>query len=73
MRYLILFFFSIFSFSQQITKVDFKSVVAKITINPTEKTISGDVKYDFDVLQTVDTIKIDAKNMPFVFMYDYVY
>ena len=63
MRYLILFFFSIFSFSQQITKVDFKSVVAKITINPTEKTISGDVKYDFDVLQTVDTIKIDAKSM----------
>jgi aminopeptidase N len=64
MKYLF-FFFSLFSFAQQAQYVDFKSVLGEITINTTDKTISGNVKYDFDVLKPLDTIKIDAQNMLF--------
>lgn len=64
MKYLF-FFISTFSFAQQTQFVDFKSVLGKITINPIEKTVSGDVDYDFDVLKSIDTIKIDAQNMEF--------
>lgn len=64
MKYLILLF-SFFSFSQQTKFVDFKSVLGKIEINPIEKSVSGEVTYDFDVLSPIDTIKIDAQNMTF--------
>ncbi|RKS14207.1 M1 family metallopeptidase [Flavobacterium sp. 120] len=64
MKYLF-FFISTFSFAQQTQFVDFKSVLGKITINPIEKIVSGDVDYDFDVLKSIDTIKIDAQNMEF--------
>ncbi|WP_426063666.1 M1 family metallopeptidase [Flavobacterium sp. DSP2-3-1] len=64
MKYL-LFFISTFTFAQQTQFVDFKSVLGKIVINPIEKTVSGDVDYDFDVLKSTDTIKIDAQNMEF--------
>ncbi|MES2854089.1 MAG: M1 family metallopeptidase [Bacteroidota bacterium] len=64
MKYLF-FFISTFSFAQQTQFVDFKSVLGKIAINPIEKTVSGDVDYDFDVLKSIDTIKIDAQNMEF--------
>jgi aminopeptidase N len=64
MKYLF-FFFSLFSFAQQTQYVDFKSVLGEITINTTDKAISGNIKYDFDVLKPIDTIKIDAQNMSF--------
>jgi len=64
MKYLF-FFISTFTFAQQTQFVDFKSVLGKIAINPIEKTVSGDVDYDFDVLKSIDTIKIDAQNMEF--------
>lgn len=64
MKYL-LFFISTITFAQQTQFVDFKSVLGKIAINPIEKTVSGDVDYNFDVLKSVDTIKIDAQNMEF--------
>jgi aminopeptidase N len=64
MKYLFLFI-STFAFAQQTQFVDFKSVLGKIAINPTEKMISGDVIYDFEVLKPIDTIKIDAQNMTF--------
>ena len=61
------FFFLItsFVFAQQSQFVDFKSVLGKIAINPTSRTISGEVKYEFEVLKSIDTIKIDAQNMVF--------
>ena len=34
-------------------------------MNSIEKTVSGDVDYDFEVLKSIDTIKIDAQNMEF--------
>ncbi|MFV8355188.1 M1 family metallopeptidase [Flavobacterium sp. XS1P32] len=64
MKYLF-FFISTFTFAQQTQFVDFKSVQGKITVNSIEKTVSGDVNYDFDVLKSIDTIKIDAQNMEF--------
>ena len=65
MKYLF-FFISTFTFAQQTQFVDFKSVLGKISVNPIEKTVSGDVDYDFDVLKSIDTIKIDAQNMEFL-------
>jgi aminopeptidase N len=64
MKYLF-FFISTFTFAQQTQFVDFKWVLGKIVVNPIEKTVSGDVDYDFDVLKSIDTIKIDAQNMEF--------
>ena len=64
MKYLF-FFISTFTFAQQTQFVDFKSVLGKIVVNPVEKTVSGDVDYDFEVIKSIDTIKIDAQNMEF--------
>ncbi|WP_188051044.1 M1 family metallopeptidase [Flavobacterium sp. GP15] len=64
MKYFFLLFTS-FIFSQQTQFVDFKSVLGKIHINPTERIVLGEVQYDFVVLKTIDTIKIDAQNMTF--------
>ncbi|SHH39643.1 M1 family metallopeptidase [Flavobacterium johnsoniae] len=52
-------------FAQQTKYVDFKTVSGQLTINDSQKTISGYVDYEFDVLQPIDTIKIDGKNMEF--------
>jgi aminopeptidase N len=64
MKYLLLFISS-FALAQQIQSVDFKSVKGQITINPDKKLVSGLVSYWFEVLQPIDTIKIDAQNMEF--------
>lgn len=64
MKYIFLLF-TTFLFAQQTKFVDFKSVNAQLTIDNAQKTIAGKVDYDFNVLQSVDTIKIDAKNMEF--------
>ena len=64
MKYLFLLISS-FAFSQQTKFVDFKTVLGKIQINPTERAVSGDVFYAFEVLKAIDTIKIDAQNMDF--------
>lgn len=64
MRYIFLFFFS-FSFAQQFQKVDFKTVHAIVAPNSIEKSISGEVKYEFQVLASIDTIAIDAIKMEF--------
>ncbi|CAN1499451.1 PepN Aminopeptidase N [Flavobacteriaceae bacterium] len=64
MKYVILLL-SAFSFAQQTKFVDFKSVLGKIEINPIEKSVSGEVTYDFEVTSAIDTIRIDAQNMTF--------
>jgi aminopeptidase N len=64
MKYLLLFVSS-FVFSQQTQFVDFKTVLGKIMINPVEKSISGTVQYEFQILKPIDTVKIDAQNMIF--------
>jgi aminopeptidase N len=57
--------FPCFLYSQQTKSVDFKSVNAHITVDPATKTVSGKAEYTFEVLSTIDTIRIDAKNMNF--------
>ena len=62
MRNLLFIFFFSTSFGQQITKVDFESMNATVYPNAIEKTISGEVKFEFKVLSLIDTISIDAIN-----------
>jgi aminopeptidase N len=64
MRYIFLFI-SFFTFAQQTTKVDFKTVYGNISINPIDKKVFGSVKYTFEVKEAIDTIKIDAQHMTF--------
>jgi len=64
MRYLLLFF-SVFSFSQQIQSVDFKSIHASLAINPVKRNVVGQCEYLFDVKNKLDTIRIDAQKMEF--------
>lgn len=64
MKYLFLFLSS-FAFAQQTTKVDFKNLHANLNLDAIQKTISGQVSYEFEVLSNIDTIRIDAKNMDF--------
>lgn len=65
MKALFFLLFSIFSFSQQTKYVDFLTCTASLYPNFEEKSISGNVTYEFKVMQILDTIKIDAKNMEF--------
>ncbi|SHH49304.1 M1 family metallopeptidase [Flavobacterium defluvii] len=64
MKYILLFA-STFIFAQQTQYVDFKSVSGQLNIVDSQKIVYGKVDYDFEVLQPIDTIKIDAKNMQF--------
>ena len=52
-------------FAQQSKSVDFERVLGNLTVNHTQKSVSGSVSYDFTVLQKLDTIRIDAINMKF--------
>jgi aminopeptidase N len=63
--YFIFLWISISAFAQQINKVDFISCEANLTPNAFEKSISGEINYDFKVLNKIDTVKIDAVNMDF--------
>ncbi len=65
MRYFLLFFITGFTFAQQTHYVDFKSVVASVSPSVLTKTVEGYVNYKFQVLKTIDTIKIDAISMEF--------
>jgi len=65
MRYLIVLFFSLFSFAQQIDKVDFIDLKGLIEPNYNDKSISGFVIYHFTVKSAIDTIRIDARNINF--------
>lgn len=64
MKYLLLLF-SFFSWSQQISKVDFKKASANITVWGLERKVTGNVTYEFDVKESIDTIKIDGQKMTF--------
>lgn len=63
MRTLFFLLFSILTFSQQTKSVDFLKCNAFLIPNAIEKSISGEVTYEFKVKSAIDTIRIDAKNM----------
>jgi aminopeptidase N len=54
-----------FTFAQQTQKVDFIKLNATVTPSMVNKSIEGSIYYQFNVLSTIDTIRIDAKNMVF--------
>lgn len=64
MKYIFLLFTG-FLFAQQTKYVDFKSVSGQLSLNLKEKTVSGAVDFQFEVLKECDTISLDAKNMEF--------
>jgi aminopeptidase N len=64
MKYLFLILSTVV-FGQQTKFVDFKTAHGSVSINPNTKSISGTVIYSFEVLNPIDTIKIDAQNMTF--------
>jgi aminopeptidase N len=64
MKYIFLLF-TTFIFAQQTKFVDFKTASGQLSLNAKEKSVSGAVDYQFEILNPIDTIKIDAKNMEF--------
>ncbi|UWX56210.1 M1 family metallopeptidase [Maribacter litopenaei] len=65
-RYLFLFFFCSFAiYPQHQEKVDFLDAAIEIRPNLQEKRIDGQVIYTFKVLESVDSVWLDAKNMDF--------
>jgi aminopeptidase N len=65
MKYLLFFFFTIASYSQQNSKVDFIKCNALVAPNFETKSVSGQIIYEFKVISAIDSIKIDAINMDF--------
>jgi aminopeptidase N len=63
MRTLFFLLFSILTFSQQTKSVDFLTCEAILFPNVKEKSISGNIRYVFNVLKDIDSIKIDSKNI----------
>jgi aminopeptidase N len=64
MKYLFILISSL-AFAQQTKFVDFKSVSGQLTLDAKEKSVAGSVHYWLEVLNPIDTIKIDAQNMNF--------
>ena len=56
MKKILFLVFINFSFGQQTKSVDFKSVLGDISIDANEKSISGNVIYQFNVQNAIDTI-----------------
>lgn len=53
------------AFSQQISKVDFKTLDAVVQPDAETKSVSGSCKFTFEVKSAIDTISIDAVDMVF--------
>ena len=64
MKYFLLFF-SIFTFGQKLKSVDFLTAKGVLELDFDKKSISGLATYTFQVLNKIDTIKVDAVNMEF--------
>lgn len=65
MRFSIFLLFTVFTFAQQTSKVDFIKVTGVVAPDANLKKVIGSAVYHFKVIQPIDTIRIDAKNMNF--------
>lgn len=65
MRTLFLLLFSVVTFAQQTSKVDFLKAQAIVAPDASMKKVVGAMVYHFKVIKNIDTIRIDAKNMNF--------
>ncbi|TRX37492.1 M1 family metallopeptidase [Flavobacterium restrictum] len=63
MKYFFIALLTSITFAQQTKSVNFLKIYGQVTLDPTEKSISGTAGFWFDVLKPTDTIKIDAQNM----------
>lgn len=61
----VLLFFSANMIAQQTKYVDFKTANIHISINPVEGFVSGRVVYTFDILQPLDSIFINSRNLSY--------
>ena len=52
-------------FSQQFKKLDVKNVDVEIKLDTITKSVAGKVKYQMSVLENLDSLYLDAKNMKF--------
>ena len=67
-RFFLLFTLCVFSsvvLAQNQDKVDFTKANVSIQINPYAREIIGEVLYDFEVLEKVDSVFLDAQNIDF--------
>ncbi|MDC6389616.1 M1 family metallopeptidase [Maribacter sp. PR1] len=65
-RFLYLFFLSIiYGNAQHQENVDFIHANVFISPNLAEKSLAGNVEYTFEILQDIDSVWLDAKNMDF--------
>lgn len=65
-QFTFLLFFTLALFAQEQAAVDFTRASAVIIPNPLEKKITGNIIYEFDVLQDVDSIFLNAVQMKFI-------
>ncbi|TDN86422.1 aminopeptidase N [Salegentibacter sp. 24] len=49
----------------QIDHIDFKRAEAEIFLNPEKKKVSGEITYNFDMLKSIDSFYVDARNINF--------
>ncbi|OEY73453.1 M1 family metallopeptidase [Salegentibacter salarius] len=49
----------------QINSIDFKKAEAEIRVIPEEKQVSGTIEYNFQILKSIDSFYVDARNMNF--------
>ncbi|PRX43334.1 M1 family metallopeptidase [Salegentibacter salegens] len=47
----------------QINSIDFKKAEAEILVLPQEERVSGTVKYNFEILRSIDSFYVDARNI----------
>ena len=52
-------------FAQESDSVDFTRLEAEVTIDPSKKAVSGEILFEFDIFEQVDSIFIDAQKMNF--------
>jgi aminopeptidase N len=65
MRIFLFLLIGCWSYAQQSTKVDFKTLDARLHIDAKDHKVSGEMKYVFEINTPIDTIKIDAQKMIF--------
>lgn len=57
------FFLGVSVFSQQLEYVDFKQVDVSLEVVLSEKKVTGVARYSFEIIQSTDTVYLDAVNM----------
>ncbi|QED37547.1 M1 family metallopeptidase [Antarcticibacterium arcticum] len=50
---------------QQLSRVDFKEIAAQITVDPYQKSVSGNVRVKMEMFEPADSVFLDARNMIF--------